>query len=416
MALHNYTSLFPILLAEDVPENQKLLAKFLKKMELNYRIFSNGKEALESLSMNEYSIFIVDLMMPVMGGKEFIENLKKRQPEAIILVQTSIDSSNMIIDVMKLGVFDYILKPVDPDLFEASVLKALEFKRLKEVEKSLSYNTGLKLRSQIEWLNYKDLRTHSDKDSKDITFLKYFMESMGQKNGLGQLIGLVDIISSGMKEAGDDYLVSKQLMDLLIQSSESSQEMIDRIVNISDILEERINLSSIEVIKFLSFIPLFIEKIKPYLEAKSIELKLPSVQYNYKLNIHLQKVGEILEELLINACKYSDEKTKINILAYTKEGYFCIAVMNNPKKGAEIPKDMEKLLLEPFFRYYRGLENVPKEKDPSPIEKFPIGLGLSVVDNIMKKHNGLFFIYQAIDHTSTAGDCVMAELLFPLQK
>lgn len=317
-------------------------------MELNYRIFSNGKEALESLSMNEYSIFIVDLMMPVMGGKEFIENLKKRQPEAIILVQTSIDSSNMIIDVMKLGVFDYILKPVDPDLFEASVLKALEFKRLKEVEKSLSYNTGLKLRSQIEWLNYKDLRTHSDKDSKDITFLKYFMESMGQKNGLGQLIGLVDIISSGMKEAGDDYLVSKQLMDLLIQSSESSQEMIDRIVNISDILEERINLSSIEVIKFLSFIPLFIEKIKPYLEAKSIELKLPSVQYNYKLNIHLQKVGEILEELLINACKYSDEKTKINILAYTKEGYFCIAVMNNPKKGAEIPKDMEKLLLEPF--------------------------------------------------------------------
>lgn len=69
--------------------------------------------------------------MPVMDGRSFLVKLKEIYPNAIVLVQTAIDSNEKIIEIMKLGVFDYILKPIYPEIFLKILQKALNYYFLK---------------------------------------------------------------------------------------------------------------------------------------------------------------------------------------------------------------------------------------------------------------------------------------------
>ncbi len=121
----------PILIIEDNPANQKVLESVCLAMQIEYHMAENGKIAMEFMAETQYNVFVVDLMMPVMDGKTFIQELKKINPNAIILVQTALDVPDTIIDIMKLGVFDYIVKPIDIDLFKQVILKALDYARLK---------------------------------------------------------------------------------------------------------------------------------------------------------------------------------------------------------------------------------------------------------------------------------------------
>ena len=99
----------PILLLEDRKENQERLKKFCEKLGIRYNLAENGEIGLRMCEAGDFSIYIVDLMMPVMDGREFISELKKKRPDALILIQTVIDDPNTIIELMKMGIFDYII-------------------------------------------------------------------------------------------------------------------------------------------------------------------------------------------------------------------------------------------------------------------------------------------------------------------
>lgn len=125
----------PVLIVEDNPQNQKILKGLCARQGLATAVADNGRVALDMLSDGFFAVYIVDLMMPVMDGRAFIGHLKERHPDAVILVQTALDSAGTIIDIMKLGVFDYIIKPIDIELFQATLRKALEYRRLKDLER-----------------------------------------------------------------------------------------------------------------------------------------------------------------------------------------------------------------------------------------------------------------------------------------
>ena len=146
----------PILILEDNKENQDLIRGLCNKMDLPCEIAENGEVGIKMIEDKAYSLYIVDLMMPIVDGKTFIEHLKQQESDPVILVQSALDTSETIITIMKLGVFDYIIKPIDPELFIKSIRKSLEYKILRDTEKSVSDNASLKIRNQLDWLNYKE--------------------------------------------------------------------------------------------------------------------------------------------------------------------------------------------------------------------------------------------------------------------
>jgi DNA-binding response OmpR family regulator len=402
----------PVLIVEDVEQNQALLQGILKSIKVDSHVAENGKVALEMIQNQEYSLFIVDLMMPVMDGSTFIAKLKELQPEAVILVQTALDSSETIINVMKHGVYDYIIKPIDNDQFIHSVKKALEYQYLKNIERYIHQVENQKLRSQIEWLNYKETLRKGGKDSTEKSSIYNLKTSLSQGSGFGAMTTIVDMIKSSSTISKDIASVDLELMQILYENNEITKNMLKGLANVSDLLENKMNLISMQGSELTEKIPSFCEEIKPFLPQKKITMNFPKLKSNCKVLIDIAKIQMVIEEIVLNAYKYSRENSNIDIFAHVNNGYLILSVKNDFRDDeyGGIPQDLEKLVTQPFFRIH------PPDESVSSIEKFGLGLGLTMVENIISKHNGLFFIHNAKDHTTQeVSNCVLTEIFIPLE-
>lgn len=96
----------------------------------------NGKLGLDKAKENSYDLILVDLMMPVMGGLEMMEQVKQIDPGIILVVITGFATVETAVDAMKHGAYDYIPKPFNPDQLMAVINRGLDKRRLTiETEK-----------------------------------------------------------------------------------------------------------------------------------------------------------------------------------------------------------------------------------------------------------------------------------------
>ncbi len=403
----------PVLVIEDIRENQILLQKLVARSGLECDIAENGQIALDMARSKKYSFYIVDLMLPVMDGKTFMQELRKTDSDAVFLVQTAIDTSDTIIDIMKIGVFDYLIKPLDPDLFHQILAKTCDYIYLRDTEKNLSESAGLKLRSQLEWLNYKESRRRTGQDSNEILSIENLKTSLSQGAGVGTMVTLVDLIRAGVKDQGKEYTANKELMDLLFENNEYIRNLLDGLHQVSELFQSKSNLKETTAEEFNALIPGFIKDVIPYIEKKGQRLSMPVLRTNCRIATDNAQLSGAIEELVINACKYTVPGGRIDIFTHLTEGYYCISVKNDvsvqPFGG--IPPEMEKLVVEPFFRI------LPPDESVAKIEKFGLGLGLTVTEHIARSHGGLFFIHTMQDHTGdSVRPCVVAEIFLPVNK
>lgn len=403
---------YPVLIVEDEKSNQILLSSICEKMGVDAVISDNGRDAMGKLGQDSpFCIYIVDLIMPEMSGKEFIEKLKTREEDPVILVQTHVDSPETIIDVMKLGVFDYILKPIDVDQFSEILSRALEFKSLRENEKRRSLQAAIRIRSELEWLNYKEARRKSDSESLERNLIKNLKTSMSQGAGFGSMVSLLELIKGSSSLDGDYYKVKRDVLDLLFENNEISMNLMDGLQSISTLLEEDFPLIKTGSENVTDLFQDILKKLDSYFTEKRIHISYPDEHPKEILYANLEYLSLILEELLINAYKYSIQGGNIDIYTFQNQGYFAISIKNDVSSDGPggIPADYEKLVLEPFIRLHPPVESIAK------LERFGLGLGLTVVEHIARKHSGMFFIHNVKDHTTgEVRPGVQAELYLPI--
>ncbi|SKA02413.1 PAS domain S-box-containing protein [Trichlorobacter thiogenes] len=77
-----WTAPLTVLVVEDNVMNQQFVAGLLKKLRIDFRLASNGQEALDQLNLGGIDLVLMDIQMPVMGGEEALQHL--RQTEAMI--------------------------------------------------------------------------------------------------------------------------------------------------------------------------------------------------------------------------------------------------------------------------------------------------------------------------------------------
>ena len=92
----------------------------------------NGKEALSYTYKNPFSLIISDINMPEMDGLELLKRVKTMNPSMMVIMVTAYPEIDMAVEAMRLGAYDFIIKPADLDLVVLSVKRALEKKRLEE--------------------------------------------------------------------------------------------------------------------------------------------------------------------------------------------------------------------------------------------------------------------------------------------
>ncbi len=86
---------------------------------------ADGAEALELYETHRPDLVTLDMVMPKMTGLEALRELRRRHPEARVIVCSSVSDELSIFEAIAAGARDYVLKPVDPERVLEAVEKAL---------------------------------------------------------------------------------------------------------------------------------------------------------------------------------------------------------------------------------------------------------------------------------------------------
>ena len=114
-----------ILIVDDEVEITEILADLLSE---DYECLKAGsaEDALARLCENEFQLVISDITMPGMSGLEMIPHVKKLSPETVVVMISGMQTVESAIGALRLGAFDYLMKPFDLRQVEAVVKRALE--------------------------------------------------------------------------------------------------------------------------------------------------------------------------------------------------------------------------------------------------------------------------------------------------
>ena len=106
-------------------------------LEANYQVkaFATAEGAMDAMKDHPPDLVLLDIGLPGMDGIEALGKIKDLYPDVLLIMITAYEDINTVISAMKLGAYDYVVKPLYMDALEATVRNALETIRLrKEVQ------------------------------------------------------------------------------------------------------------------------------------------------------------------------------------------------------------------------------------------------------------------------------------------
>jgi DNA-binding NtrC family response regulator len=121
-----------ILIVDDEDAVRETLMTLLEQYGYGVSGAATVTEALRKISEDVYDLILTDLKMDDMNGMDVLRAAKQTDPSMEIIVLTGYGTVESAVEAMKLGAFDYIMKPVAPDELPVRVERALGRKRMTE--------------------------------------------------------------------------------------------------------------------------------------------------------------------------------------------------------------------------------------------------------------------------------------------
>ena len=124
-----------VLIIEDEISSLQVLSSFLE--EAGHKVIpkSDGLAGLEVVKNQNIDLVLCDLKLPNLSGLEFYKKMKEIKPNVPLIMITAFSSVQSAVEIIKLGAFDYLTKPLNYDELKLSMDKALEqLQLLREVQ------------------------------------------------------------------------------------------------------------------------------------------------------------------------------------------------------------------------------------------------------------------------------------------
>jgi DNA-binding NtrC family response regulator len=135
-----------IMLVDDEEDFVEMLSLRLKETGENVLAAYSGRQCLEILEKAEIDVIILDIKMPGMDGIETLKEIKKSHPLVEVIMLTGHGTIETAIEGMKLGAFDFLLKPTDfNDLAEK--LKKARSRKQDQLERIRKAEAAMLLRN-----------------------------------------------------------------------------------------------------------------------------------------------------------------------------------------------------------------------------------------------------------------------------
>lgn len=167
--------MFRILVADDEKVIRRgiiaILQRGLKK-EIEYIEASNGLEALNITKQHHVNLVITDICMPLCNGLEFVSKLKKNREDMTVIVLSGYENFEYAKQAIKLGIKDYVMKPVNKPEFLGIIENCIAVIENKQIASMQAFKKrvendeiigNVKMESLIQLLKNQDIKKYLDK-------------------------------------------------------------------------------------------------------------------------------------------------------------------------------------------------------------------------------------------------------------
>jgi DNA-binding NtrC family response regulator len=117
------------MVVEDEKVTRTAITGLLRKEGMQIVEATNGQEAIDLFRRESPDVVILDLEMPVLGGKATIGKLKELDGSVPVIIVTAHTDTEIAVELMKLGAYHYLVKPVEPGKLMITVQRAFEYRR-----------------------------------------------------------------------------------------------------------------------------------------------------------------------------------------------------------------------------------------------------------------------------------------------
>jgi two-component system sensor histidine kinase/response regulator len=345
--LDNNTYQADILIVDDTPANLRILTSMLQSYGYRVRPAINGQVALTAVQNAAPDLILLDIMMPGMTGYEVCERLKSNDQtkDIPVIFVSALDDTLDKVKAFEVGAIDYIAKP---------------FQLEEVVARIENHLTMYQQRREIARLNeFKDLLLRTV--SHDL------------KNPITNIIGYTELLLEQSAQGPEMITTpqSKTILTRIFQTATHMQQLVTRLLDLSaleggaDLQITLVSLNETLTRQFIDF------ELSIQQKALKLEIDLPESGTIIEGDVHW--LDEVFGNLLGNAVKYTPPQGQIRITLIPRDEDIQITISDN---GIGIPAEALPHIFERFYRV-----EAHREYSGS-------GLGLSIVQAIVQRHNG----------------------------
>ena len=195
-----------ILIVDDEPQMRQLLSIYLKQYHYQLDEAANGKEALEKISVNDYDLVILDVMMPIMNGWETLEKIRDVSDIPILMLTAKGNTEDKVVG-LKSGADDYLVKPFEEAELMARI-EAILRRTKKKVDEDLLKYKGILIGLNSREVTYQNSEINLTQTEFDL--LRVFVEHKGKALSREQLVDQV----WGIDFMGEDRTIDSHVKNL----------------------------------------------------------------------------------------------------------------------------------------------------------------------------------------------------------
>ncbi len=357
-----------ILVVDDEPLITNLFEASLREEGYLTEIADNGKKAMERFLYGDFNIVITDINMPEMDGRSLLDNLKSVKPDVIVIVITGYPSVDSAIESMRLGAYDYITKPIDPDTV-INVIKRAWDKQSLELQKA----------DLLKRLQEANLRlTEANESLKELDQLKsHFISTVSHelRTPITSIKGSIGLILNNTIGSVDDD--TKELLNICYKNTDRLIRLINNLLDIQKIEAGRFELNR-ENTDIRRLVEECATALKPF--AMEFNVSLCSELPDNKIIAFADKdrISQVIYNLISNGVKFS------------KGGRVVITVGNTGQEVHVMVSDTGPGIPHDKFDEIFGRFNLVKTVSDTTVKG--TGLGLSICKAIIEEHRGKIWV------------------------
>ncbi len=284
-------------------------------------------EALAILAMHRGKVVVLsDLTLDGVCGLDFLDDTLRKYPFLTFTFLASAPPLDSVIEALKRGAYDFLRKPVPPDILLHSVARSVQ-------KLSLTLETE---KQEKEIRRLLDRSREDLKDARTLSSFKGFMISMAAHD-FRSIITVLDGYLLMLKERckGCDVSESGGILDQAARTIGRLRTMASTLLDYEAAESGSIHLD-IHPFPLADLLKECVAFYRPYAEQKKVHLVLEGDARGVTVAGDRGKVMEILDNLLYNALKFTPSQGTIRISGRKEDGFAVICVSDS---GAGIPKE-----------------------------------------------------------------------------